>query len=103
MKSFDANKLLPQNIIIKWVDTHPYRIGLSFDSLNHGIRGIFDNPILIFMTTLIILIKVIILWLKPEAGQERRQEGPNGKDAQQVSGEKQTQVKKNDSNPCYLQ
>ena len=66
MESFDANKLLPQNIIIKSAETHSYRIGLSFDSLNYVKRDILHNPLLIFIITTIGILKVIIQWLLPD-------------------------------------
>jgi hypothetical protein len=35
---FDPKKLLPQNIILKSVDSHPYRIGLSLFQTNESVR-----------------------------------------------------------------
>ena len=66
METFDANKRLPQNVVLRSAETHSYKIGLSFDNLNYGIRDILHNPLLIVIIITISIIKVIIQWLLPD-------------------------------------
>src|SRR5579862_4552554 len=58
---FDPKKLLPQNLILKSVDSHSYRIGLSLFQTNESVRrkGLY-NPKLVFIIQLQLFIRQII-------------------------------------------
>ncbi len=62
---FDAKKCLPQNIIIKSAETQLYRIGLSFESYDYVIRNKYNNPKIVFVICLFVLIKTIIALFLP--------------------------------------
>jgi hypothetical protein len=66
MNSFDANKLLPQNIVLKGAENHLYRIGLNLISNGPEKRSIFYNPLLLFSANVIALLKSIVSLLTPE-------------------------------------
>ncbi len=58
---FDPKKLLPQNIILKSVDSHSYRIGLSLFQTNESVRRKdLHNPKLMFIIQLQLFIRQII-------------------------------------------
>ncbi len=58
---FDPKKLLPQNVILKSVDSPPYRIGLSLFQTNESVRRKdLHNPKLIFIIELQLFIRQII-------------------------------------------
>ncbi len=66
MDSFDANKLLPPNIILNY-ENHLFEIGLNLISSGTKKRNVFKNPLLIFSLNVVIVIKCIIsLLLKEE-------------------------------------
>ncbi len=65
MDSFDANKLLPQNIVLNY-ENNLYNIGLNLISSGTKKRSIFNNPILIFCSNVVIVIKCIISLLLTE-------------------------------------
>ena len=46
---FDPKKILPPNAIIKSIDSHLYRIGLSLFPVENRQRSVFYNPKLIFI------------------------------------------------------
>ncbi len=48
MESFDSNKVLPNSAIIVSAETHSYRIGLSFKTVNYVKRSILYNYLFIF-------------------------------------------------------
>ena len=64
IESFDANKVLPTNVLLKSVDNHLFRIGLSFNHYTNDEsrkkRHFLNNPILINSVLFIQLIKCII-------------------------------------------
>jgi hypothetical protein len=66
MDSFDANKVLPQNIVLNGAQNLLYRIGLNFISNGPEKRSIFYNPLLIFSLNIAIVIKSIVSVLTPE-------------------------------------
>jgi hypothetical protein len=66
MDSFDANKVLLQNIILKGAENHLYRIGLNLKYDRNKKRRIFYNPILIFSVNIAIVIKSIVRLLTHE-------------------------------------
>jgi hypothetical protein len=58
---FDPKKLLPQNIILKSVYSHSYRIGLSLFQTNESVRRKdLHNPKLMFIIQLQLFIRQII-------------------------------------------
>jgi hypothetical protein len=65
MDSFDANKLLPPNIILNH-ENNLYKIGLNLTSSGIKKRSIFNNPLLIFSLNVVIVIKSIISLLLTE-------------------------------------
>ncbi len=66
MDSFEANKLLPQNIVLNY-ENNLYEIGLNLISSGTKKRTIFNNPLLIFSLNVVIVIRSIIsLLLKEE-------------------------------------
>jgi hypothetical protein len=66
MDSFDTNKVLPQNIVLKGAENHLYRIGLNLISNGPEKRNVLYNPLLIFNLNIAIVIKSIVSVLKPE-------------------------------------
>jgi len=62
MESFNPNKVLPQNMILKSAQIHLYRIGLCLTNNcdQNNIRNHFHNPILMFCIIGISIIKNII-------------------------------------------
>jgi hypothetical protein len=66
MDSFDSNKLLPKNIVLKGAQNHLYRIGLNLISNGREKRDIFHNPLLIFGVQIVIVIKSIVSLLTPK-------------------------------------
>jgi hypothetical protein len=66
MDSFDVNKVLPQNIVLKGAENHLFRIGLNLISDVNIKRRIFYNPLLIFSVNIAIVMKLIVTILTPE-------------------------------------
>jgi hypothetical protein len=66
MDSFDANKVLPQNIVIKGAENHLYRIGLNLVSNGRQKRSNFYNPLVIFSVQIVTVTKSIVSLLTPE-------------------------------------
>jgi hypothetical protein len=66
MDSFDANKVLLQNIVLNGAENHLYRIGLNLISNGPEKRSIFYNPLLIFSLNIAIVIKSFVSLLTPE-------------------------------------
>ncbi len=66
MDSFDANKVLPQNIVIKGAENHLYRIGLNLISNGRQMRSNFYNPLVILSVHIVIAIEAIVSLLTPE-------------------------------------
>jgi hypothetical protein len=70
MDSFDANKVLPQNIVIKGAENHLYRIGLNLISNGRQKRSNFYNPLVILSVHIVTVIKSIISLLMPEENEK---------------------------------
>jgi hypothetical protein len=66
MDSFDANKVLSQDIVIKGAENHLYRIDLNLISNRSEKRNHIYNPLLIFSVKIVIFIKPIFSLLIPE-------------------------------------
>jgi hypothetical protein len=66
MDSFDVNKVLPQNIVLKGAENHLFRIGLNLISDGNIKRRIFYNPVLIFSVNIAIVMKSVVSILTPE-------------------------------------
>jgi hypothetical protein len=66
MDSFDANKVLPQNFVIKGAENHLYKIGLNLKPNAKEKRSNFYNPLLILSVNIAIVIKSIVSVLTPE-------------------------------------
>ena len=67
-ESIDANKVLPQNLIIKSAENKLLSIGLIYRTNNNSnvFRGILYNPLFIFTIISIGIIKLFIGLLLPE-------------------------------------
>ena len=67
-ESIDANKVLPQNLIIKSAENKLLSIGLIYRTNNNSnvFRGILYNPLFIFTIISIVIIKLFIGLLLPE-------------------------------------
>jgi len=66
MDSFDANKVLLQNFVIKGAENHLYKIGLNLIYNGREKRNFLYNPLLIFSLNIVIVIKSIVSMLTPE-------------------------------------
>jgi len=67
MNNFDNTKLLPQNLVIKQLDNHLYRIGLCLTPVsNNKKRNLINNPILIFIFLCITLTKFMLGIIIPQ-------------------------------------
>jgi hypothetical protein len=70
MDFFDANKVLPQNIVLKGAQNHLYRIGLNLKPNGKEKRNSFYNPILILSVNIATVIKAIVSVLTPEENEK---------------------------------
>jgi hypothetical protein len=70
MDSFDANKILPQNIALKGAQNYLYKIGVNLMSNGREKRSVFYNPLLIFSVNFATLIKSIASLLLSEENEK---------------------------------
>jgi hypothetical protein len=66
MNSINADKVSPQNIVLKGAENHLYRIGLNLTTNGPKKRSKLYNPLLVFSVQFVILIKSIASLLTPE-------------------------------------
>ena len=63
MDCIDVNRVLPPNLCIPTAGTHLYKYGLSLYAVINANRSFIFHPIVVFISTLIMLIKNILVEL----------------------------------------
>ncbi len=66
MRSLDVNQIIPKNLRINCAENHFYKIGLCLTSSGQTRRHSMHNPVLIFIVSIISIIKTIICLLFDE-------------------------------------